>query len=543
MTSPLVSCADLAVSLSGAEPPVLLDVRWRIGGPPGREEYGRGHLPGAVYLDVDTDLAAPPGPDGRHPLPAAADLQRVLRVAGVREGVPVVTYDAGNGSIASRVWWLLRWAGHDQVRVLDGGLAAWAADSHPVTTEVPSPAEGDVTVRPGHMPVVDADGAATLARTGVLLDARAPERYRGDVEPLDPKAGHIPGARNAPFSTHTGENGRWRSPAELANHFAEVGVGGTPTAAPATTPTGADVEHAPAGSADRQEPSDSRDGSSTDGTGSSDRSETGGDAVGGGAGAGGGTAAGSGTAGGGTVVGGAGPGGVPRRDAETDGRVAVGSAGPGDAAGGGAGGAGLGGAVGGGAGDAVGRGAGGAGPGGPAGGGAAGEGAGGGAGGAGSGGPAGGAWVDGCVAVGGGGAGGASGGGASGGSASGAVGTGLGGAAGAGAGSAGVDGRVSVGSGGAGGATGDGASGAGAGGAGSGGAAGGGGVDGRVAVGGASFVVGAYCGSGVTATSVLLALEVAGLAGPRAPAVLYAGSWSNWSADADRPVVTGGEPG
>lgn len=222
--SPLVSTSDLAVSLSGAEPPVLLDVRWRLGGPPGREDYARGHLPGAVFLDLDADLAAPPGPAGRHPLPAPADLQRVLRAAGVREGAPVVAYDADNGSIAARLWWLLRWAGHDRVRVLDGGYAAWQAEGRPVTTEVPVPEPGDVTVRPGHMPVVDADGAATLARTGVLLDARAPERYRGDVEPIDPKAGHVPGARNAPFAAHTGADGRWRAPEELAEHFAKVGV-------------------------------------------------------------------------------------------------------------------------------------------------------------------------------------------------------------------------------------------------------------------------------------------------------------------------------
>lgn len=226
MTSPLVSCTDLAVSLSAGAPPTLVDVRWRLGGPPGREDYDRGHLPGAVYLDLDADLAAPPGPDGRHPLPAPDDLQRVLRAAGVRAGHPVVVYDADNGSIAARLWWLLRWAGHDQVRVLDGGYAAWVAEGRPVTTDVPTPAAGDVTVRPGHMPVVDADGAAGLARTGLLLDARAPERYRGDVEPIDPAAGHVPGAVNAPFSAHVGEDGRWRTPAELAGRFAELGVNG-----------------------------------------------------------------------------------------------------------------------------------------------------------------------------------------------------------------------------------------------------------------------------------------------------------------------------
>lgn len=228
MTSPLVSCTDLAVSLAvslpEATPPTLLDVRWRLGGPPGREDYDAGHLPGAVYLDLNTDLAAPPGPGGRHPLPAPGDLQRALRAAGVRDGHEVVVYDAGDGSIAARLWWLLRWAGHDRVRVLDGGFAAWRAEGRPVTTDVPTPEPGDVTVRPGHRPVVDADGAAELARTGLLLDARAPERYRGDVEPVDPKPGHVPGAVNAPFSAHVGEDGRWRTPAELAGRFAQLGV-------------------------------------------------------------------------------------------------------------------------------------------------------------------------------------------------------------------------------------------------------------------------------------------------------------------------------
>lgn len=220
-----MSCTELAESLSGLEPPVLLDVRWRMGGPPGREDYARGHLPDAVYLDLDDDLAAEPGAGGRHPLPDPADLQRVLRAAGVRGGAPVVAYDADNGSIAARVWWLLRWVGHERVAVLDGGFAAWAAAGGPVTTTVPVPSPGDITVRPGGMPVVDADGAAELARTGVLLDARAPERYRGDVEPMDQRAGHVPGAVNAPFAGHTGEDGHWLPAARLAERFADIGVG------------------------------------------------------------------------------------------------------------------------------------------------------------------------------------------------------------------------------------------------------------------------------------------------------------------------------
>lgn len=226
MTSPLVSCTDLAVSLTTAAPPTLIDVRWRLGGPPGRADYDRGHVPGAVYLDLDADLAASPGPGGRHPLPVPEDLQRVLRAAGVRAGHPVVVYDADNGSIAARLWWLLRWVGHDQVRVLDGGFAAWESEGRPVTADVPAPEPGDITVRPGQRPVVDAGGAAELARAGLLLDARAPERYRGDVEPIDPRAGHVPGAVNAPFAAHVGADGRWRAPGELAGHFAELGVDG-----------------------------------------------------------------------------------------------------------------------------------------------------------------------------------------------------------------------------------------------------------------------------------------------------------------------------
>ncbi|GAA3037954.1 sulfurtransferase [Actinokineospora globicatena] len=230
-SSALVSTAELVSLLDSGHPPVLLDVRWRLGGPPGREDYAAGHLPGAVFLDLDTDLAAPPGDGGRHPLPRPDDLQAALRAAGVRTGHPVVVYDADNGSVAARAWWLLRWAGHNDVAVLDGGYAAWVADDGESSTVVPSPEPGDVEVRAGAMPVLDADEAAALAVDGVLLDARAPERYRGEVEPIDPRAGHVPGAVNAPFSGHTGPDGRWLAPTELANHFADLGVDGRPVGA------------------------------------------------------------------------------------------------------------------------------------------------------------------------------------------------------------------------------------------------------------------------------------------------------------------------
>ncbi|GAA4863501.1 sulfurtransferase [Saccharopolyspora rosea] len=222
---PLISTNDLTALLRQDPHPTLLDVRWSLLGPPGREDYERGHLPGAVFVDLDAELASPPGVQGRHPLPDAGEFEQVLRRAGVDRARPVVVYDAGDGSAAARAWWLLRWAGHDAVAVLDGGFAAWTEEGRPTTTEVPHPREGDFRAAPGAMPVVDADGAARVAREGVLLDARAAERYRGDVEPMDPRAGHIPGAVNAPFAAHTADSGRWRSSAELAEHFAALGVG------------------------------------------------------------------------------------------------------------------------------------------------------------------------------------------------------------------------------------------------------------------------------------------------------------------------------
>ena len=235
--APLISAARLAELLAHqGEPghPVVLDVRWRLGGPPGREDYARAHLPGAVFVDLDTELAAPPGAGGRHPLPDPAALQGVLRRAGISDGSTVVAYDDGDGAPAARAWWLLRWAGMpaDQVSVLDGGYPAWVDAGLPVSDEPPVPVTGDLVVRPGGMPVLDADSAAQLAADGVLLDARAPARYRGEVEPVDPRAGHIPGARNAPAGAQQGADGRWLPPAALAERFAALGVD-------ASTPVGA----------------------------------------------------------------------------------------------------------------------------------------------------------------------------------------------------------------------------------------------------------------------------------------------------------------
>lgn len=234
--SPLCTTAELAFALGarpgadglgagGGRTPVVLDVRWRLGGPPPAEMYAAGHLPTAVPVDLDTELSGPRTPgSGRHPLPEPAALEAALRRWGIGADDEVVAYDDADGTSAARAWWLLRWAGLRRVRVLDGGYAAWVAAGLPVTTEVPRPAAGDVVVRPGGMPVLDAAGARELAATGVLLDARAPERYRGAVEPVDPVAGHIPGAVNAP-ATGNVAGGRFLSPAELRARFAELGIG------------------------------------------------------------------------------------------------------------------------------------------------------------------------------------------------------------------------------------------------------------------------------------------------------------------------------
>jgi thiosulfate/3-mercaptopyruvate sulfurtransferase len=225
MSSPLVSAADLSRSLAGPDAPLLLDVRWSLTGPPGIDSYRAGHLPDAVFVDLDRDLAGPPGPDGRHPLPDPGEAQESLRGLGVRADRPVVVYDEGDASIAARAWWLLRWAGHDRVRVLDGGYAAWRAAGLPVLPGDPTAVtRGDIVVRPGQMPVASADQAATVAATGVLLDVRAPARFRGETEPVDPVAGHVPGARNAPLAENLGPDGRFLGPAALAARFEALGV-------------------------------------------------------------------------------------------------------------------------------------------------------------------------------------------------------------------------------------------------------------------------------------------------------------------------------
>jgi thiosulfate/3-mercaptopyruvate sulfurtransferase len=251
---PLISVAELQADISEMSP-VLLDVRWRLGGPPGMREYAAGHIPGAVFADLDRDLAGPAGDGsgGRHPLPAPDDFTAAMRRAGVRDDRPVVVYDAADSTAAARAWWLLRYFGHPAVRVLDGGFRAWAdaglaiATSEPGQAAVPDAAvpdaavpdadareadarearvPGDFTADPGHMPLLDAASAAAFAREGILLDARAAQRYRGETEPVDPVAGHIPGAVSAPTAENVSGDGTFRTADELSARFGALGVPG-----------------------------------------------------------------------------------------------------------------------------------------------------------------------------------------------------------------------------------------------------------------------------------------------------------------------------
>ncbi|GHJ40638.1 sulfurtransferase [Streptomyces sp. TS71-3] len=249
----IISASELLAESAGPKPPLLLDVRWQLGGPNQRPAYAEGHIPGAVFIDLDAQLAGPAGAAGRHPLPDIEAFGAAMRAAGVRSDRPVVVYDGGQGWAAARAWWLLRWTGHPSVRVLDGGLGVWqgplesgesesrpeAGDFRPApgpsrsVSDLARSAEGNSpTISEGSETgaeasgLLDADGAAALARSGVLLDARAAERYRGDVEPMDPVAGHIPGAVSAPTAENVTADGRFLPARELAERFAALGAAG-----------------------------------------------------------------------------------------------------------------------------------------------------------------------------------------------------------------------------------------------------------------------------------------------------------------------------
>jgi thiosulfate/3-mercaptopyruvate sulfurtransferase len=219
--------AALEARRSGSQRTVLLDVRWVLGDPRGREHYLEGHLPGAVFVDLATELAAPAAAArGRHPLPPASEFQDAARRWGINDGDVVVAYDNSGNLAAARLWWMLRNAGFQNVYLLDGGLAAWRAAGLPVEDGPVHVAPGNVSLDEGRMPAIDADTAAVWAGAGILLDARAPERYRGEIEPVDPRAGHIPGALSAPTSENLDQAGRFLPAPDLRRRFEELGISG-----------------------------------------------------------------------------------------------------------------------------------------------------------------------------------------------------------------------------------------------------------------------------------------------------------------------------
>ncbi|MGP6178492.1 sulfurtransferase [Microbacterium sp. A196] len=219
----LVTATELA-GLITAEAVRVLDVRWQLGRTDGQQEYLAGHIPGAVFVDVEKDLSRSGAPaEGRHPLPSTEQVQEAARRWGLDDGDSVVVYDDGIGVSAARAWWLLSHGGVD-VRVLDGGWAAWKAAGGDAES-------GSAEYTPGMITLTDVSGdsltideAAAFPEHGVLLDVRAPERFRGEVEPMDPIAGHIPGAVNLPTTVHIGEDGTLLGADELRANFAAVGV-------------------------------------------------------------------------------------------------------------------------------------------------------------------------------------------------------------------------------------------------------------------------------------------------------------------------------
>jgi len=223
---PLVTAGELVEDVSKLPPPVILDVRWRLGDGHGREHYFSGHIPGAQYIDLPTELAGARNVrEGRHPLPTHEDFQHALRRAGVDNDSRVVVYDDTGNTSAARAWWLMRWAGKRDVFLLDGGLKAWIALGEDLAVGPGNPVErGDFTFDHDAMRTATIDETAEWPEYGVLLDVRAHERYAGRTEPIDSRAGHIPGAVNLPTATFLDERGRFLPRERLREIFAEAGV-------------------------------------------------------------------------------------------------------------------------------------------------------------------------------------------------------------------------------------------------------------------------------------------------------------------------------
>ncbi|WP_132992882.1 sulfurtransferase [Gordonia zhaorongruii] len=226
MPDVLIGVEDLVEAMLSNRPPAVLDVRWRLGEDDGEQRYRAGHLPGAVYVDLESELAAPADPaHGRHPLPDVADLQAAARSWGVDFGAPVVVYDDNGGQSAARLWWLLRWGGVSEVRILDGGYRAWQDAGMRESKGDATPRTGSVTLTGDSMPTATIDEAANT--DALLLDARSAERYRGDVEPVDPRPGHIPGAISAPTADNLDSDEHFLDNDTLRTRFAGLGVDGS----------------------------------------------------------------------------------------------------------------------------------------------------------------------------------------------------------------------------------------------------------------------------------------------------------------------------
>jgi thiosulfate/3-mercaptopyruvate sulfurtransferase len=223
MTDPVIGVAELSAL---GEDAALADVRWYLDEPGlGRRNYEAGHLPGAVYVDLDVHLSAAYGA-GRHPLPVRQEFAARMGRLGFGEDDLIVAYDDRGGAIAARMWWMLRDIGHERVRVLDGGIDAWTAAGHPLQSGIEYRSRATMSIRPGPTLQLDRTGVAAALGTVTLIDARAPERYRGDEEPVDPVAGHIPTAHNAPTDGNLADDGTFLGPDALRARFERIGVGG-----------------------------------------------------------------------------------------------------------------------------------------------------------------------------------------------------------------------------------------------------------------------------------------------------------------------------
>lgn len=220
---PIISPEELLGRVADADLRIV-DARWYLGEPGrGRTAYDAGHLPGAIHLDLDADLSAPAGP-GRHPLPDPDAFARRMGAAGIGTGHTVVAYDDAGGWVAARLWWMMERLGHRQTMVLDGGIQAWTAAGGRLTRRVPAWPAAQFEIRGGWTGTVDRDDLRERLGRVLLLDARAPARYRGEIEPVDPVAGHIPTAVSAPFAENLGSDGRFLPPEELAARFRALGA-------------------------------------------------------------------------------------------------------------------------------------------------------------------------------------------------------------------------------------------------------------------------------------------------------------------------------